>query len=122
MVMDKRVQGFGSIRAALSLPIAPFQYLVSLPTQFIDNLKIIISSHDDLIKENLKLKAEQLLLRSQLQRLLAIESENDYLKSLLQSSSKVKGKTLIAELLAVESEPFINQVILDKRSRHRGFI
>jgi len=80
-------------------------------------LKSVISTHDDLIKENLRLKTDQLLLRSQLQRLLAIESENNYLKSLLQSSQQVKSKTLIAELLSVASEPFVHQVILNKGSR-----
>jgi rod shape-determining protein MreC len=117
MVMDKRLESFVSIRAALSLPLAPIQYIVSWPTQFIDKLKIVISTHDDLVKENLKLKTDQLLLRSQLQRLIAIESENNYLKALLQSSRQVKGKTLIAELLAVDSEPFVNQVVLDKGTR-----
>lgn len=117
MVMDKRIEGFASIRAALSLPVAPFQYMVSWPSRFINSLKSTIVSHDDLVKENLRLKADQLLLRSQLQRLLAIESENNYLKALLQSSHQVKGKTLIAELLAVDSEPFVKQVILDKGTR-----
>jgi rod shape-determining protein MreC len=114
MVMDKRLESFTSIRAALSMPIAPLQYLVSAPAQLIDTLKSVISTHDDLVSENLQLKTDQLLLRSQLQRLLAIESENNYLKSLLQSSRQVKGKTLIAELLAVDSEPFVSQVLLNK--------
>jgi rod shape-determining protein MreC len=117
MVMDKRLEAFASIRAAMSLPLAPIQYIVSWPTTFIDNLKSVISTHDDLINENLSLKAEQLLLRSQLQRLIAIETENNYLKALLQSSRQVKGKTLIAELLAVDFEPFVNQVILNKGTR-----
>lgn len=116
MVMDKRLASFSAIRSALSLPVAPFQYLVSWPANFIDNLKSVISTHDDLVQENLQLKSDQLLLRSQLQRLISIESENNYLKSLLQSSRQVKGKTLIAELLAVDSEPFVNQVILNKGS------
>jgi rod shape-determining protein MreC len=122
MVMEKRLESFASIRAALSLPLAPFQYLVSWPTKFIDNVKSAISTHDDLVKENLRLKSDQLLLRSQLQRSLAIESENNYLKALLQSSKKVKGKTLIAELLSVDFEPFVNQVVLNKGLRDGVFV
>jgi len=122
MIMDKRLETFASIRAALSLPLAPIQYIVSWPTTFINNLKSVITTHDDLINENLSLKAEQLLLRSQLQRLIAIESENNYLKALLQSSHQVKGKTLIAELLAVDFEPFVNQVILNKGSRDGVYV
>lgn len=114
MAMDKRLESFASIRAALSMPIAPLQYIVSAPAQLIDTIKSVISTHDDLVSENLQLKTDQLLLRSRLQRLIAIESENNYLKSLLQSSRQVKGKTLIAELLAVDFEPFVSQVLLNK--------
>ena len=122
MVMDKRLEGFASVRAALSVPIAPFQYMVSWPANFIDNLKNAFSSHDALVKENLQLKTDQLQLRTQLQRLVAIESENNYLKSLMQSSHQVKGKTLIAELMAVTAEPFIRQVLLDKGSRDGVYV
>lgn len=122
MVMDKRLESFASVRAAMALPLVPFQYIVSLPTQLIDNVKSIISTHDDLIAENLKLKTDQLLLRSQLQRLIAIESENNYLKALLRSSHQIKNKTLIAELLAIDLEPFVHQVILNKGSRDGVYV
>lgn len=122
MVIDKRWDGFVSVRAALSLPIAPLQYIVNWPTQIIDTVKITISSHDDLVNENLRLKADQLLIKSQLQRLLAVESENNYLKSLLQSSKQVKGKTLIAELLSVVFEPFVHQVVVNKGSRDGVYV
>lgn len=122
MVMDKRLEAFVTIRAALSLPLAPLQYIVSWPSTFIDNVKSVISTHDDLVKENLNLKAEQLLLRSQLQRLIAVETENNYLKALMQSSKQVKGKTLIAELLAVDFDPFVNQVVLNKGTRDGVYI
>jgi rod shape-determining protein MreC len=120
--MDRRLDVFVSIRAALSLPLAPLQYVVSWPANFIDNVKSLITTHDNLVSENLSLKAEQLLLRSQLQRLIAIETENNYLKALFQSSQQVKGKTLIAELLAVDIEPFSNQVVLNKGSRDGVYV
>lgn len=122
MVMDKRLESFASFRAALSLPLAPLHYLVSLPADAIDNIRSLLSTHEDLIHENLQLKADQLLLKSQLQRLLAIESENNYLKSLLRRAQVVKGKTLIAELLAVDVEPFVSQVILNKGTREGVYV
>lgn len=108
---------FNSFRSALTLPAAMMQYVVNTPTLAIDNVSHIVSSHSTLLKENSKLKTEQLWLRTRLQRLTAIESENVYLKSLLQSAHKVNGKTLIAELLAVATEPFIKQVTLNKGTR-----
>lgn len=108
---------FAAIRSALTLPAVPLQYLASAPTRLIDTVHDRFRSRRSLAKENTRLKSEQLLLQSQLQRLVAVESENNYLKSLLQSSQKVKGKTLIAELLAVSTEPFTHQVTLDKGRR-----
>lgn len=117
MVVDRRVEKFRMIRASLTLPVAPLQYIVNLPTRLMDDMHTHLNSHDELVKQNQKLQQDSLLLHSQLQRLEAIESENNYLKALLHSAKQVKAKTLIAELLAVASEPFVNQVILDKGVR-----
>lgn len=113
---------FSSIKAWLSLPVAPIQFIVNLPAQWIGDVRTVINTHDNLISENLRLRSDQLLLQSRLQRLIAIESENNYLKSLMQSAQKIKTKTLIAELLAVDSEPFMNQVILDKGARNNVYM
>jgi rod shape-determining protein MreC len=117
MVMDKRMESFTLVRSALSVPIAPLQYMVSEPIQIFAYLKNIINTHDKLVSENLQLKANELLLQSQLQRLLAIESENNYLKSLLQSSHHVKEKMKIAEVLSVRFEPYMHRVVLNKGSQ-----
>src|SRR5690242_626161 len=105
MVMDKRLVAFSAVRAWLTVPVAPLQYIVNLPSQWIDNVRTVINTHDNLVNENLQLKSDQLLLQSRLQRLTAIESENNYLKALMQSAQKVKTRTLIAEVMAVDSEP-----------------
>lgn len=117
MVMDKKLEGFAPVRAAMSLPLAPLEYVISWPVDAFVQVRNNINTRDDLMKENLRLKADQLLLQSQLQRLIAIESENNYLKSLLQSSQKSKNKTLIAELLAVDFGPLVNQVVVNKGKR-----
>ena len=117
MVADKRSQGFIALRAAISLPLVPLQAAISWPTKAIDQMKDFFSSHNQLIAENTQLKSQQLLLRTELQRFTAIETENTYLKALLQSAQQVKGRTLIAELLAVDTEPFVKQVTLDKGTK-----
>ena len=122
MIADKYVPVTEQIRTALSLPLAPLQYLVSAPTQGIDKLSHLLSTQDTLHKENMALKAEQLLLKAQLQRLVAIESENNHLKGLVQSSQQIHGKTMIAQLLAVDSDLSRRQIVLDKGSHHGLFL
>lgn len=114
MVTERRVPAFLSVRSALTIPVSSFQTMVSWPTSLLDHIEHLVVTHDSLVKENVVLKENQLVLQAQLQRLVAIENENNYLKALLQSSKQVKSRTLIAELLAVDVEPFVNQVILDK--------
>jgi rod shape-determining protein MreC len=122
MVLDQRGSGVQQVRAALSMPLSLLQYVVSWPVQMIDKVGDIVTTHDVLVKENLDLKSEQLLLKAQVQRLLAIESENNQLKALLRSSAQVRGKVLISQLLAVDSDPFVNQVVLDKGLRDGVFV
>lgn len=117
MVMDKKLEGFAPVRAAMSLPLAPLEYVISWPAHAVVQLRNVINTRDDLMKENLRLKSDQLLLQSQLQRLMSIESENNYLKSLHLTSQKSKNKTLIAELLSIDFEAFVNQVVVNKGSR-----
>lgn len=116
------MDNFESVRSALSLPLAPLQYMVSLPTQLIDDFRIAFSTREKLVTENFQLKMDQLQMRAQLQRLQAVEKENNSLKALMLSAQQMNGKTLIAELLAVNSDPFINQVVLNKGSRDGVYV
>jgi rod shape-determining protein MreC len=122
MVLDYRVTALSQLRAALSMPLAPLQYIVSWPIQMVDNIVDTISTHDRLVRENLDLKTEVLRLKAQMQRLLAVELENNQLKSLTLSKNQLQGKVLIAALLAVATDPFINQVLVDKGTRDKLFV
>lgn len=122
MVFDKRVDTFIQVRSVISMPLASLQYAVNWPIQLANHLETAFSSHDRLIRENLDMKAEQLLLKAQMQRLVALESENSQLKALLRSSTEVQGKVLVARLLSIATEPFVNQVTLDKGSRDNLFV
>lgn len=122
MVFDKRADTFTQLRAALSMPLAPLQSIVNWPVQWIGRLETAFSTHDRLIKENLDLKAEQLLLRAQMQRLMALETENNQLKALLRSSTEIQGKVLVARLMSIATDPFVNQVTIDKTNRDNLFV
>ena len=122
MVLDKRFAAITELRACLSMCLAPVQYLVSWPVQLIDNVGQLMSTHDALIKENLDLKAHDLLLQAEVQRFVAVESENNQLKALLRSSAQIQGKMEIAQLLAVDSDPLVHQVVLDKGSSDKVYV
>lgn len=122
MILDQRGAGLQRVREILSVPLSAFEYAVSWPIHTFDQFGNALNSHAGLAKENRQLKAEQLLMKAQVQRLLAIEFENNQLKALMHSSAQIHGKVLIAQLLAIDSDPFVNQVILDKGSHDGVFI
>lgn len=122
MILDKRFEALTQVRAGLSVALVPFQYAVSWPVQMVDKIRDAVNTHDGLVKENLQLKAEQLRLRAQVQRLLAIELENNQLKALKDAASEVQGDILLGELLAVSSDPLVSRVILNKGSRDRIYV
>jgi len=122
MVLDKRTTTVEQLRAALSVPLTPLQYIVSWPITLVEHISQIASTHDALIKENIDLKADQLLLRAQVLRLMSIESENSQLKSLLRSSTQIQGKTEIAQLLAIATDPFVHQVTINKGYRDNVYV
>lgn len=104
-----------SVRRTLNDIVAPLQYLVDKPAHWIDSLKNELASQAILRTENARLATQQLLLEAKLQQFAALESENRQLNQLLASSSPLKKQHLqVARLLAVNADPLLNEVMLDK--------
>jgi rod shape-determining protein MreC len=120
MYFDHQQRGLGSLRTSLSLVVTPIQYAVDFPFRVINLIQSNLSSHQILLAENTALKAQQLLLRGQLQKLIALESENANLRALLtslpQGSQKI-DRVEAGRLLAVNEGSYSREVIVDKGIR-----
>jgi len=114
MLIDKQTPVFSHIRSAFSVPAFSMQYLVSWPIQFVSDWQSALNSHNKLVTENNALIEDQLLLRAEVGRLASIESENRQLRALLHSAAEVRGKVLVARLLAVGTDSFAHQVTLNR--------
>jgi len=62
------------------------------------------------------------LLNAQLQKQIALKSENQQLRALLSSSVKTVDKVSISRLLAVSPDPFVQQIVLDQGSSKNLFV
>jgi rod shape-determining protein MreC len=122
MMGDDRWQSFIKIRSVLSVVITPVQYLVNMPIEFSAWLDDYLTMQHNLLKENDELRANQLLLEAKVQRFIALEKENARLRGLLSSAAHVDGQVLVAQILAVNANPFDQQVVLDKGKRHGVYI
>ncbi len=114
MTVDHRQHHLEGIRGGLSVLVYPLQALVDLPFAIGGWASENLSSRTTLQKENSELREKQLALQFKLQKFEALESENQRLRSLLQSSSRKWERVLIAELLQVDFDPFRHMVLLNK--------
>lgn len=114
MTLDHRHQTLEGIRATLSVVVYPMQYMVNAPFSLADWASESMSSHNTLLTENRELRDKQLQLEFKLQKLAALETENQRLRALLQSSSRIWERVLIAELVSVDFDPFKHQILLNK--------
>lgn len=114
MTLDHRQHHLEGIRAGLSVVVYPLQYLIDLPFAVGGWMSENLAARTILLDENSELHAKQLELQFKLQKFEALESENQRLRSLLQSSSRKWERVLIAELLQVDFDPFRHLVLLNK--------
>lgn len=122
MIANQQVSAFAHLRSQLSIIVLPLQSIVDKPIQFFHWLQTSIATQQDVLGENARLRARQLLLQAKLQRLLALEHENAQLRELLSSSSHMPGKTLVAQLLAVDTDPLSQEIIVDKGENDGTFV
>jgi len=117
MSVDHRQGHLDIVRATLSTLVYPLQFTVNLPVDIGRWVSESLVTQKSLIEENNRLRGVQQLLNSKLQRFAVLEEENKRLRQLLGSSKKFKERILVAELLAVELEPFRQLVEINKGLR-----
>ncbi len=122
MVVDHRQHHVETLRSAISVLIYPIQYLVNLPVAVGQWMGESVSTRENLLEENERLRMQHLLFKAQLQKLAALQVENIRLRELLQSSRKVGENVLIAELLAVDLDPFSRQIVINKGSTDNVYL
>lgn len=117
MTVDHRLHLLGEVRAGLSLAVYPLQYVVDLTARAGNWAGEGLSSRTALLDQNAGLREQNLLLKGRLQKFAALETENQRLRDLLQSSLQIRERLLVAELLQVDMDPFRHQILLNKGSR-----
>lgn len=117
MTMDHRAHQLKVVRDALSTVVYPLQVVVNLPIQWGHWISENLAARSTLVDENERLRRELLVAGSRLEKFTELESENRRLRRLLDSAEKVGERVLIAELLAVDMDPFSRRIVLNKGTR-----
>jgi rod shape-determining protein MreC len=114
MLLDHQANHLARVRQALSIVMYPIQVLVDLPFDTWQSVRGWTAARDALLAENEQLKRERLSANFRLQRLEALEAENRRLRELLDSTEVLGHRVLIAEVLAIDLDPYRQRFNLNR--------
>ncbi|WP_404401348.1 rod shape-determining protein MreC [Idiomarina seosinensis] len=114
MFIDHKLQAMQPVRLFLNSLVTPVQYLAILPEQMLTSFSDSFKSQDQLASENERLRRQLLEQQGQLQQLSFLTNENKRLRELLGSEQRAPNRRMVAEVIAVASEPFSQQLVINK--------
>ena len=114
MLLDHREDHLLRIRQAFSVIVYPIQAAVDLPFAGWRLANTALTDQSVLLEENERLKSERLRVDVRLQRLAALEAENDRLRAMLDSSARVDDRVLAVQILAVDLDPYRQRFTIDR--------
>ena len=117
MYFDHRENHLDGIRRGISTAVYPLRLVVDAPVRFWQWINSSTTSRNDLELELGRLKAERLLTNARLQRLTALEAENARLRAMLLSGARVRDEVRVAEILAVDANPYEHNLVIGIGSR-----
>jgi len=114
MTVDHRLDYLKTTRTYLALAVSPLQYVVSFPIAGAQWLSRSFAQRTRLLEENKQMRDDNLILKMRLQRFEDLQRENERLRSLLESSKKISERVLIAEVMAVDLDPYARKMLINK--------
>ncbi|GGW84041.1 rod shape-determining protein MreC [Alteromonas halophila] len=114
MFADHRLDGFKSARVYMNSLMSPLQYLANLPGLMLSESAQQLTSQQQLLTENEKLTSQVLMMSERLQRFTILQQENRELRQLLEAPTKQGMRKMAAELMAVDNNPYSQQVMINK--------
>ena len=114
MIMDQRGSYNQKIGESLESLALPFRLLISAPSKIAGYIGDGFRSKQSLLAENQQLTETLLTQQVKLNRMQALENENQRLRSLLGARANLGEETLVVELLAIDLDPFSHRVVIDR--------
>jgi rod shape-determining protein MreC len=101
------------VRQAIGAAVYPLQVIVDAPFRLWNWLGESTSERNQLQLEVSRLQAERLLTNARLQRMTALEAENARLRDLLDARAQVRDDVRVAEIMAVDANPYRHNIVID---------
>jgi rod shape-determining protein MreC len=111
---DHKMTSFERVRGYLQSLVSPLQYLATAPKQLLDWSVDNMVTKKQLVDDNKTLKMNELVYKERAIQLRIVQQENDRLRALLHSPVRVDVKTMLAEILSVDGDPYSQQVVINR--------
>jgi rod shape-determining protein MreC len=111
---DHKMTSFERVRGYLQSLVSPLQYLATAPKQLLDWSVDNMVTKKQLVEDNKTLKMNELVYKERAIQLRIVQQENDRLRALLHSPVRVNVKTMLAEILSVDGDPYSQQVVINR--------
>ena len=118
MYQDYRGTYTVKLRSYLSASLYPIQYLINLPNNFQKSFYANFLNREEIISQNQQLKEENLNLKSQMQQIYRLESENKRLYKLINSKPKTENTYLFADIVSTSKILNKHQILINRGSRN----
>ena len=104
------------LRSYLSASLYPIQYLINLPNNLQKSFYANFLNREEIISQNQQLKEENLNLKSQMQQIYRLESENKRLYELIDSKPKTENTYLFADIVSTSKILNKHQILINRGS------
>ena len=122
MVVDHLSDYLDQVRSGLTAVVTPILIIADYPNRTADTVQAVFATRDSMQEKISLLEQEQLLLKAKTEKMAALTAENNRLRNLLGSASKLQDNVLVAELIGVDPDPNRHEVTIDKGSNQSVFV
>lgn len=114
MIADYRTDYLQTVRSGLAIFVTPIQVAAALPKQIGQWVDEFFTTEQDYRDAFEQLQSKQVKLQARVQRLEALELENESLRRLLAAAGRVPDQVLMAELVEVSLDPFTRKILINR--------
>ncbi len=121
MIVDHRFSHLQSLRKVLDVAVYPLQVVVDAPFRVWGWLRDATVTRSELRTKLDLLEDERMILKAELQTQAALRAENQRLRDLLDARARVRDAVRVAEIMAVDANPYGHSFIIDVGGREGAF-
>ena len=117
MYLDFNGKYLNTLRSYLSAAVYPVHVLVNTPKNLFSSISGNINKQKKLDLKNQEIKKENIILKSKIQQVYKLESENKRLRVLLDSKPEHQNELTFAEIVSIDNDVNKHRIMINKGSR-----